>query len=136
MAHRTLSGLVATALTLAAVGAVGVTAGRAAAEQAVVVASTAPGYAQGQLVPDGTAVTVPDGANAMFLFANGRMLRVKGPFDGPLVGLDRRRQPCRWGALLPDRPRSRPRGRHPDAEGGGAGLHPRPWPGRNPMREV
>ncbi|QCO14172.1 DUF4384 domain-containing protein [Azospirillum brasilense] len=84
MAHRTLSGLVAAALTLAAVAAVGLTTGRAAAEPAVVVASTAPGYAQGQLVPDGAAVSVPDGANAMFLFANGRMLRVKGPFDGPL----------------------------------------------------
>ncbi|MDQ2103347.1 DUF4384 domain-containing protein [Azospirillum isscasi] len=89
MAQKTLSGLVGAALTLAAFGAAafwtaGLTASRAAAEQAVVVASTAPGYAQGQLVPDGAAVNVPDGANAMFLFANGRMLRVKGPFDGPL----------------------------------------------------
>lgn len=96
MAHRTLSRLVAAALTLAAVGAVGFTAGRAAAEQAVVVASTAPGYAQGQLVPDGAAVTVPDGANAMFLFANGRMLRIKGPFDGPL---DRMPDASGWGGV-------------------------------------
>lgn len=56
----------------------------AAAAEAVVVASTAPGYAQGQLVPDGAAVTVPDGANALFLFASGRMVRVKGPFEGAL----------------------------------------------------
>ncbi len=89
MAQKTLSGLVGAALTLAAFGAAafwtaGVVASRAAAEQAVVVASTAPGYAQGQLVADGAAVSVPDGANALFLFANGRMLRVKGPFDGPL----------------------------------------------------
>lgn len=84
MARRTLSGLAGAALALAAFGAVGFAAGRAAAEQAVVVASTAPGYAQGQLVADGAAVSVPDGANALFLFANGRMLRVKGPFDGPL----------------------------------------------------
>lgn len=56
----------------------------ALAEEAVVVASTAPGYAQGQVVADGASVTVPDGANALFLFANGRMLRVKGPFEGAL----------------------------------------------------
>ena len=54
----------------------------AVAAEAVVVASTAPGYAQGQLVPDGAPVSVPDGANALFLFANGRMVRVKGPFEG------------------------------------------------------
>jgi len=56
----------------------------AMAAEAVVVASTAPGYAQGQVVADGAAVTLPDGANALFLFANGRMVRVKGPFEGPL----------------------------------------------------
>lgn len=56
----------------------------AQAAEAVIVASTAPGYAQGQVVPDGAAVTLPDGANALFLFANGRMVRVKGPFEGAL----------------------------------------------------
>ncbi|WP_448203129.1 DUF4384 domain-containing protein [Azospirillum sp. sgz302134] len=56
----------------------------ALAAEAVVVASTAPGYAQGELVPDGRPVTVPDGANALFLFANGRMVRIKGPFEGTL----------------------------------------------------
>ncbi|WP_372395002.1 DUF4384 domain-containing protein [Azospirillum sp. HJ39] len=50
--------------------------------EAVVVASSAPGYAQGQLVPDGQAVRLPDGANATLLFANGRLLRLRGPFDG------------------------------------------------------
>lgn len=101
MARQTLSGLVGAALTLAAFGATafwtaGLTSARAAAEQAVVVASTAPGYVQGQLVPDGAAVSVPDGANAMFLFANGRMLRVKGPFDGPL---DRMPDASGWGGV-------------------------------------
>lgn len=52
------------------------------AAEAVVVASTAPGYAQGQVVPDGKPVALPDGANALFLFANGRMVRIKGPFEG------------------------------------------------------
>ncbi|PWC37779.1 DUF4384 domain-containing protein [Azospirillum sp. TSO35-2] len=53
------------------------------AAEAVVVASTAPGYALGQVVADGAAVTVPEGAGIMLLFANGRTLRIKGPFAGP-----------------------------------------------------
>ncbi|WP_158284202.1 DUF4384 domain-containing protein [Azospirillum sp. TSO22-1] len=56
----------------------------AAAADAVVIAATAPGYAPGQLIPDGTGVRLPDGASAHFLFANGRTLTVKGPYDGPL----------------------------------------------------
>lgn len=67
-----------------AVASLAIPSPEAAAAEAVVVASTAPGYAQGQLVPDGTPVAVPDGANALFLFANGRMVRVKGPFEGVL----------------------------------------------------
>lgn len=50
--------------------------------EAVVVASSAPGFVQGQLVADGQAVRLPDGANATLLFANGRMLRLRGPYDG------------------------------------------------------
>lgn len=50
--------------------------------EAVVVASSAPGYAQGQLVSDGQAVRLPDGASATLLFANGRLLRLRGPYDG------------------------------------------------------
>ncbi|KAA0595227.1 hypothetical protein J2848_003578 [Azospirillum lipoferum] len=56
--------------------------GQAAAAEAVVVASSAPGYVQGQLVADGQAVRLPDGANATLLFANGRLLRLRGPYDG------------------------------------------------------
>ncbi len=54
----------------------------ARAEEAVVVASTAPGYALGQVVADGSTVTVPEGAAAHFLFADGRMIRLEGPFEG------------------------------------------------------
>lgn len=50
--------------------------------EAVVVASSAPGFVQGQLVADGQAVRLPDGANATLLFANGRLLRLRGPYDG------------------------------------------------------
>lgn len=56
--------------------------GQAAAAEAVVVASSAPGYVQGQLVADGQSVRLPDGANATLLFANGRLLRLRGPYDG------------------------------------------------------
>src|SRR5689334_21649450 len=44
------------------------TAAQAGAAEAVVVASTAPGYAQGQVVADGAVVKLPDGAGALFLF--------------------------------------------------------------------
>src|SRR5690349_19599658 len=56
----------------------------AAAAEAVVVASTAPGYAAGQVISDGMAVRLPDGANALFLFATGRTVTVKGPYEGSL----------------------------------------------------
>jgi len=58
-------------------------ASTATAAEAVVVASTAPGYALGQILADGTSVSVPDGAGVMLLFASGRTLRVKGPYTGP-----------------------------------------------------
>ncbi|PWC90920.1 hypothetical protein TSH100_02625 [Azospirillum sp. TSH100] len=67
-------------LCAAAVLALG--CGQAAAVEAVVVASSAPGYVQGQLVGDGQSVRLPDGANATLLFANGRLLRLRGPYDG------------------------------------------------------
>ncbi|QCG93344.1 DUF4384 domain-containing protein [Azospirillum sp. TSA2s] len=50
--------------------------------EAVVVSSSAPGFVQGQLVADGQALRLPDGANATLLFANGRLLRLRGPYDG------------------------------------------------------
>ncbi len=50
--------------------------------EAVVVSSSAPGFVQGQLVADGQALRLPEGANATLLFANGRLLRLRGPYDG------------------------------------------------------
>lgn len=67
-----------------ALAAVSVHAASARAAEAVVVASTAPGYATGQVVPDGATVKLPEGAGAMFLFASGRTVRVKGPYEGQL----------------------------------------------------
>lgn len=71
---------------LAATAAAAVALGCAAAAraEAVVVASTAPAYTLGQVVADGAAVQVPDGASAVFLFASGRTVRVRGPYEGDL----------------------------------------------------
>lgn len=59
----------------------------APAAEAVVVSSTAPGYALGQIVADGASVAVPEGAGVMLLFASGRTLRIKGPYAGPFDSL-------------------------------------------------
>jgi len=64
----------------------------ALAAEAVVVASTAPGYALGQIVADGASVTVPEGAGVLLLFASGRTLRVKGPYAGPFDSLQDKTQ--------------------------------------------
>ncbi|MBY6261042.1 DUF4384 domain-containing protein [Azospirillum sp. 412522] len=68
-------------LSAAAAAALGCGQAASAAE-AVVVASSAPGFVQGQIVADKQAVRVPEGANATLLFANGRLLRLRGPYDG------------------------------------------------------
>ncbi|WP_448189748.1 DUF4384 domain-containing protein [Azospirillum sp. sgz301742] len=62
------------------------------AADAVVVAATASGYTPGQRVPDGASVRLPDGGSVQVLFANGRTLTLKGPYDGPLD-----RQPAQAG---------------------------------------
>ena len=82
--RKTACAALAAAMTLAIMTG---GAGAALAEEAVVVASTAPGYALGQVIPDGATVTVPDGANALFLFADGRMVRLHGPFEGRIGGV-------------------------------------------------
>jgi hypothetical protein len=60
------------------------TAGHAVADQAIVVAATAPGLTIGQVIEDGAAVRMPEGSNALFLFSSGRTVTVKGPYEGPL----------------------------------------------------
>jgi hypothetical protein len=68
-------------------------AGRAAADQAIVVAATAPGLTIGQVIEDGVAVRMPEGANALFLFSSGRTVTVKGPYEGPLDRLSGGKEP-------------------------------------------
>ncbi|EWY38073.1 hypothetical protein N825_15175 [Skermanella stibiiresistens SB22] len=58
--------------------------GSATADQAIVVAATVPGFTVGQVVEDGAPVHLPEGTNALFLFASGRTITIKGPYDGPL----------------------------------------------------
>jgi Domain of unknown function (DUF4384) len=65
-------------------------AGAAAADEAVLLSSTAPGYAPGMVVASNERLTVPEGANATLLFRSGEMMRVRGPFDGPLRSVDAR----------------------------------------------
>lgn len=78
MSKRSLSHL----LGAAAVAALGCGLAPGVRAEAVIVASSAPGYVQGQLVADGQAVRLPEGANATLLFATGRLLRLRGPYDG------------------------------------------------------
>ena len=56
----------------------------AGAEEAVLLSATAPGYSPGMIIPDGKAVSLPDGSRATVLLRSGRMLELKGPFRGPI----------------------------------------------------
>jgi hypothetical protein len=69
-----------TGLALALLGSV-----TASAQDAVLLASTAPGYVPGMLVSTGERLVLPDGSGATLLFRTGEMLRLHGPFDGPLT---------------------------------------------------
>lgn len=52
--------------------------------EAVVVSSTAPGLALGQVVADGASVVLPEDATATFLLSSGQILRLMGPYHGPV----------------------------------------------------
>jgi hypothetical protein len=58
--------------------------GTARAEDAVLLASTVPGYVPGMVVSSSDRLSVPDGASATLLFESGGMLRLRGPFEGTL----------------------------------------------------
>jgi hypothetical protein len=60
-------------------------AGVAQAEDAVLVSSSVTDYVPGTIISDTQKLSLPDGANAVFLFRSGEMLALKGPFDGSLV---------------------------------------------------
>jgi uncharacterized protein DUF4384 len=63
---------------------VAVACGAARADDAVMVASTVPGYVPGMVVSSADKLSVPDGATATLLFESGEMLRLRGPFEGTL----------------------------------------------------
>lgn len=58
--------------------------GAAVAEEAVIVASTAPGQTPGTVIGDGEPLRLPDGSTATLLFRSGRTLKLRGPFDAAL----------------------------------------------------
>jgi hypothetical protein len=58
--------------------------GTALAEDAVLLASTVPGYTPGMVVASTDRLSLPDGASATLLFRSGGMLRLRGPFEGTL----------------------------------------------------
>jgi hypothetical protein len=53
--------------------------------EAVVLASTAPGYELGRVIPNDSAVSLPEGTTATFLLTLGQTLRISGPFEGALL---------------------------------------------------
>jgi hypothetical protein len=57
---------------------------RALAQDAVMVASTVPGYGPGMVVSSNDRLSIPDGASATLLFQSGELLRLGGPFEGTL----------------------------------------------------
>jgi hypothetical protein len=62
----------------------GVQAAEPTTPLAVVLASTAPGYATGQVL-ERAAVEVPDGASTTFLLPSGQAVTIKGPYAGALA---------------------------------------------------
>jgi len=57
------------------------------AEEAIVLSSTAPGYAPGSAVADGQALRLPERTSLTLLFRSGEMLRLRGPLDRSLTQL-------------------------------------------------
>jgi hypothetical protein len=78
------SSLMSLGALLAAAAAVAIAARPAAAADAVLLASTVPGYVPGMVVSENDRLSVPDGASATLLFQTGEMLRLSGPFEGTL----------------------------------------------------
>jgi hypothetical protein len=66
---------------LAALFGLSVPALASAAEEAVLLASTAPGYAPGAVVNPADRLSLPQGASLTLLFRSGQMLRLRGPLD-------------------------------------------------------
>jgi hypothetical protein len=73
------------AALLAATAVVSFVFGRAFADDAVLLASTVPGYVPGMVVSSTDRLSVPEGASATLLFQSGEMMRLGGPFEGTLA---------------------------------------------------
>jgi hypothetical protein len=58
-----------------------------AAEEAVLLASNAPGYAPGMVIAAGEALRLPEGASVTLLLRSGLMLRLRGPLETSLEGV-------------------------------------------------
>jgi hypothetical protein len=56
----------------------------ALASDAVLLSSTAPGYAPGMVIAPHDRLVLPEGTSATLLFQSGQMLRLRGPFDRAL----------------------------------------------------
>ena len=82
MSHR--SSFMRRAALLAATAAVSLLFGRAFADDAVLIASTVPGYVPGMVVSATDRLSVPEGASATLLFQSGEIMRLGGPFEGTL----------------------------------------------------
>jgi Domain of unknown function (DUF4384) len=78
------SSLMSLGALLAAATVVAIAARPAVAADAVLLASTVPGYVPGMVVAENDRLSVPDGASATLLFQSGEMLRLSGPFEGTL----------------------------------------------------
>ena len=79
-----LSHLVTCSVMIAAMAVASLVSRGAIADDAVLLASTVPGYVPGMVVSSTDHLSVPDGASATLLFQSGEMLRLRGPFDGTL----------------------------------------------------
>lgn len=77
---RAAASAMAAALLLACAGA----RGAAAAEDAVLLASTAPGYAPGMVVTGDERLLLPEGTSLTLLFRSGQILRLRGPLETSL----------------------------------------------------
>jgi hypothetical protein len=71
-------------IALLAAAAIGSLTFAAHAEDAVLLASTVPGYVPGMVMSSTDRLSLPDGASATLLFQSGGMLRLRGPFEGTL----------------------------------------------------
>ena len=78
--------------------------GRAHAE-AVVVATSAPPLAVGQVVPDDVSIDVPGGAQVSFLTRSGTVVVLTGPYSGTVASAALDAQDSSLASLLPSRQR-------------------------------